>query len=268
MRRYTGRIIGTAVGSLAGPAGVLFGLLAGWLVDQFRSVVAPDRALRRFLRNPRRKKTDSRARLYTMCALAAVVLADDDISAVSAPRTDAIALLSAGYATLSRNGTGQGAFDGRFAAATLRRCASMRRIIDVDAITTVVGTTRAHDLLGILARIAVGDRGAMSRASREAFFAIARGLAVDELTARRIAEHIDRLDERSCRILGVDTCANEADVRGAFRALVRQLHPDGASALEEAQRKSLEEALVRVRDAHDLLIEQLRRRAHPSIRKA
>ena len=268
MRRYVGRIVGTAVGGLAGPAGALFGLLAGWLVDQFRSSVAPDRALHRFLRNPRSERDEGRARLYTICALAVVVLLDDRTVTPSVLRSDAIQALSDGYATLSRGETGDRSVDERLVAATFDRCASMRRIIDIDVIVHRVDKTSARELLEILSRIAGSECGAMSSASRATFLAIARGLAVDERTAMRLAERSVRLDERSCRILGVDGCANEADVRGAFRALVRQLHPDGAGALEEAQRKSLEEALVRIQDAHDLLIGQLRRRTDSSIREA
>lgn len=36
MKRYLGRIIGVAVGAFGGPAGLLFGFLAGTLVDQTR----------------------------------------------------------------------------------------------------------------------------------------------------------------------------------------------------------------------------------------
>ena len=266
MRRYIGRIVGTAVGGLAGPAGALFGLLAGWLVDQFRSSVAPDRELRRFLRNPRSEKQKGRAQLYALCAFAAAILIDEKTTAAPVLPSEALAVLSEGYGTLSRGGVGDGAVDKRLIAVTFERCASMRRIIDIDAVASAVDGRSTGDLLTILVRIAGGECGAASTASRATFLAIARSLAVDESAAMRLAERTERLDERACRILGVDGCADEAEVRGAFRALVRHLHPDGAGALEEAQRKSLEEALVRIRDAHDLLVKQLRRRADSSTR--
>lgn len=60
-------------------------------------------------------------------------------------------------------------------------------------------------------------------------------------------------------ILGLKPGATIAEVRRVYKNLASQFHPDTGIHLSEAQRKSSEEAFLKIREAHDRIINSHRK---------
>ncbi|MFW5827692.1 MAG: DnaJ domain-containing protein, partial [Alkalispirochaeta sp.] len=115
---------------------------------------------------------------------------------------------------------------------------------------------RKDQLLELLVAVACADTEGMSSAELAVIRSVADSLA-------RPVPQWDGLDRNACTLLGIPTNADETAVRRAFRALAAELHPDTGGDLNPEQRRTMEDAFVRVRHAHDRLLAQLRERDHP-----
>jgi DnaJ-domain-containing protein 1 len=108
-------------------------------------------------------------------------------------------------------------------------------------------------LMEFLVSVACADSEGMSSAE----------LRVIQNVAEEFSVAVPRwagLDLHSCAILGVEANADEATVRRAFRTLAAELHPDTGANLEPEQQRTMEDAFVRIRQAHDHLLSQIRQR--------
>lgn len=248
MRRFLGRLIGFSIGALAGPVGAIFGFLAGWLVDQFRQTLGPWWRLERFLTEPHRERRWDCIEFWGTAAIATdVIMADGSPRIVQVEHA-----LEQPWPGMSHRRR-RGAIPRR---TVIDLCLRSPQRINTAAI---VDTLQQWDdawkaqLLQLLVTVACADSGGMSEA---------------ELTViRRVASEFslpvpswDGLDRHACTILGVAEDADEATVRRAFRSLAAELHPDTGAHLEPEQRRTMEDAFVRIRHAHDRLLSQIRQR--------
>ncbi|MFO8042917.1 MAG: DnaJ domain-containing protein [Alkalispirochaeta sp.] len=253
MRRFLGRIVGFSIGALAGPGGALFGFLAGWLVDQFRHTQGPWWRLEQFLTHPHRERRRDYVELWGSAAIVTDVLRAD-----GPPRVVQVEhALEHPWPALSRS---------RRKRRRRRMVSSRRAVIDLCLrtpqrinTTAIIDTlqqwddSRKADLLELLVSVACADSGGMS----EAELAVIRTVA-EQFSLPVPAWH--GLDRNACTILGVAEDADEATVRRAFRSLAAELHPDTGAHLEPEQRRTMADAFVRIRHAHDRLLSQIRRR--------
>ena len=65
--------------------------------------------------------------------------------------------------------------------------------------------------------------------------------------------------EEDYKILGLKPEANLTEVRRVYKNLASQIHPDTGLYLSEAQRKTSEEAFLKIREAHDRIINSRRK---------
>jgi hypothetical protein len=67
-------------------------------------------------------------------------------------------------------------------------------------------------------------------------------------------------DEDPWRVLGLEAGAREAEVKKVFRLLASQFHPDGGWALSDVQRREMEEAFRRIREAYEACMRMCRKK--------
>ncbi|SIQ35219.1 DnaJ domain-containing protein [Alkalispirochaeta americana] len=257
---WAGRITGGILGLPAGPAGVGFGLLAGWLVDQYRARLCGEERFERFLRRPEGERSRRIAEYYTLLALLGAVLSRGDL-----PDQEALEKLlgiswplegkipsppgeESRQALLERSLLRCGGRD----TVLLCRWARKRELW----ITSVEGAPGLVRFLCAAARStspggAGGERRILLRQ-------IARELP--DPAREELEQELLELDAASCRLLGVSSRAEWAEIRSAYRSLAAQLHPDGAGCLDPARQEALQEAFVRIRGAYEILREQVRSR--------
>lgn len=263
MTVFLGRIAGTALGLLAGPVGGVFGFLAGWLVDQLRATGTEDGRMAAFLRDPRRERRRDRADRSAVAAVAALVLgADGIVRQVQAEfvLTQPWPVPVAGRRARVRR-TAQRRRDLLNAALRLRHRIDPLRLRPIVASWPAAAQER---LLSFLVALACHDEMGMSDGERRILGEIAVLLDHADATVADLEARYGGLEREACRILGVEPTADEAAIRRAFRTLAAQTHPDTATSLDPAQQREIEGAFVRIRDAHDRLMAQLRaRRTYP-----
>lgn len=255
MRRFLGRFIGFLIGTLAGPVGAVFGFLAGWLVDQFRQTLGPWWRLERFFTEPHRERRWEHVEFWGTAAIVTDVLRAD-----GPPRVVQVEqALAQPWPEMSKP-------RGRVGRRRRPRAIPRRAVIDLCLRTTrrintaaILDTLQQWDdarktqLLQLLVTVACADSGGMSDAE----------LAVIRTVAAAFSLPVppwDGLDRQACTILGVAEDADEATVRRAFRFLAAELHPDTGAHLEPEQRRTMADAFVRIRHAHDQLLSQIRQR--------
>lgn len=249
MKRFLGRVIGLGIGALAGPAGAVFGFLVGWLVDQFRHTLGPWWRLERFLLDPRRERRWEYVEYWGTAALLMEVLcADGPPRAVQVEQA-----LRETWPRSSRSRRRRGGSSRRSVIDLVLRGYSQ---INTAAILDELqkwDDLRTSQLLQLLVTVACADSEGMSSAELEVIRGVADTFSVP-------VPRWEGLDRHACTILGVATNADEATVRRAFRTLAAELHPDTGANLEPEQRRTMEDAFVRIRHAHDRLLSQIRLR--------
>jgi hypothetical protein len=86
---------------------------------------------------------------------------------------------------------------------------------------------------------------------------LARQLGVSADIVADAARAQGKLDERACMLLGVPQDADKDQIRGAYRRLAAEFHPDATRDLEPHQRRQAEVAFIRIREAYEKLIREL-----------
>lgn len=254
LKRFSGRIAGSALGLLAGPAGLVFGFLAGWLVDQYLTTMTSGQRLERFLRTPHRESHRATAAKYTVAALLGIV----------APE---IAAGPERLRELSRDRPWL-----RVEPELLEQICRYRQRHHVDSTiliknaATLFATPEERERLVFLLLDALG-RGELGRGEHYPGSVSSEQSAVlQDLTAflppgpeatAAVDILLTSLDAHSCRVLGVGPEADRDAVRHAYRRLATNLHPDTANGLELHQQGEIQEAFLRVGRAYDTLIRQL-----------
>ena len=260
MSRYLGRIVGLAIGALGGPVGAVFGVLTGWLVDQFRASAGTTWRFDRFLARPEAERNGQFLSLYvTASVLSRVLLVDGPPRRVQVERALAIDWPEFRQ---DRRRRAMGS-DLPQRKALIDRCLTSATPVDV---TRVIAPVRAGSLearqalLDLVVAVACADPRGMSDEERGLTVSIAQALDLKFSQVRDGEARWGGLNREACRILGVPDTADAEEVRRTFRHLAAQMHPDTGGVLDETQQQSMRDAFVRIRDAHDHLIEQLRGR--------
>lgn len=78
---------------------------------------------------------------------------------------------------------------------------------------------------------------------------------IEQALARGEAAGTERM-RTCCRLLGIAADASLADIRAAYRAHIREVHPDRMQALPEQARRVLEEHVKTLNEAYDYLVRQ------------
>jgi DnaJ-domain-containing protein 1 len=251
MSRYLGRVLATAVGALAGPVGAAFGFLVGWLIDQFRVSAGVAVRIERFLREPSRERRREHADRFGVAALVvAVMTADGAPRVVQVER--ALSLPWPGSSARVR-------LPGK--RAVIDQILSSRVPLRPERIVPAFrdwDETRRDELVALLVAVASADVRGVSDAERQVLEEIVLAVGGRPGDIGPLLRRSRGLNEEACRLLGIETDAGEDDIRHAFRRLAAQMHPDTAGDLEPAQRKTMEAAFVKLREAHDHLLRQLR----------
>lgn len=251
MRAYLGRIGGAALGSLAGLPGAVFGLLAGWLVDQYRAEGALGYHLDRFIGRPDLERRQSAARLFMVVLLVVYIRPEEDDRS-SSP-------------VVARVPRELG--DPRRCAAVFAHARRCRERIDPACLAREVerlfpDTAGGADrLLDVLVAVVIGEEDhPLDTDTAARFRRVSALLPVSSGARERLDRYLTALDPHSCRVLGVTGTAGREQVRRAYRRLAADLHPDTAGVLEQEQQLELREAFLRVRGAYDTLMAQLEER--------
>ncbi|MEX2444957.1 MAG: DnaJ domain-containing protein [Alkalispirochaeta sp.] len=249
MKRFLGRMIGFTIGAPAGPVGAVFGFLAGWLVDQFRHTVGPWWRLERFLSEPQRER---RWELVENWGTAAILI--NVLRADGPPRVVQVEqALREPWPRSSRSRRTRGGFSRR---SVIDLCLREHPRINRSAIVETLqqwDDERKSQLLYLMVTVACADSEGMSSAELEVIRTVAHEFSVP-------LPPWQGLDRHACTILGVAADADEISVRRAFRSLAAELHPDTGGDLEPEQRRTMADAFVRIRNAHDRLLSQIRER--------
>lgn len=251
MSRYLGRILATAVGALAGPVGVAFGFLVGWLIDQFRLSAGVVGRLERFLRDPSRERSREYAERFGVAALIVAVLTADGVPrVVQVERALSLAWpCSAARVRLPGKRT------------VIDQILSSRCAVHPERIIPVFrgwDGNRRQELISLLVAVASADANGVSEAERLLLEEIAAAAGEHTRDLGVLVRNSGGLNEEACLLLGIETDSGEDEVRHAFRRLAAQMHPDTAGDLDPVQRRTMEEAFMKLREAHDHLLRQLR----------
>jgi hypothetical protein len=250
MRRYLGRTIGAALGALAGVPGILFGVLAGSLVDQYRNAGPTLYRLDRFIRRPDLESHRATARRYTAVTLTAFLAGPEGYPSL-AGFIDGLAAIPEG---------------GEHCEPLLRRAMEYSGQIDPDRICrnaqrifpeSAGGTDH---LLDTLVSVVLPEGELPSPEITSRFRRTGELLGASASALQRLEKRLSCLDVHSCLVLGIAPEANREDIRRAYRRLAADLHPDTASNLDQIQQIQLRDAFLRVREAYDTLSAQLEAR--------
>jgi DnaJ-domain-containing protein 1 len=252
LRRYAGRIVGVLIGILAGPAGVVFGLLAGWLIDQYRLRNPIGTGIATFLSDPVRRVRTEHGVTFG-CAAVLVVL-----HAQHGPVADDTAAFLEGERWPHDRGIDR---DGAFRRAVIDGTIRERYRIDLEAIAAALvarlASEQRMEILDLAIRSLAFRGTGIDLAERDVLATVADTFGIDrDETIRREAIH-GTLSRRECEILGIGRDSDRAQIRREYRALVAQLHPDTGAPLNDAQREILHAAFLRVQDAYTSLMRQL-----------
>lgn len=247
MKRYWGRIAGVVVGSLAGAPGIAFGLLSGWLVDQYRGAAPVTHRLDQFIRRPDREPRVPVARLYTAVTLLSYVCGED-----VRPRTDRVAQL------LVPLGGGR-----HYSEALLEHALARASRIDPARIAADAGRTfssvpgGADSIIPVILDGAVPPGEAVPLAVARRMRHIASLLAVSAEMTARVEARVSVLDRESCIVLGVECHAEREEIRRAYRRLAADFHPDTGSSLGQRHQQEMHDAFLRIQEAYEVLNAQL-----------
>ncbi len=258
MRRYLGRIAGASLGAMAGIPGLVFGLLSGWLVDQYRAETPSRQRMLEFIRYPERERRRRTAQTYTT-----VVLLASALTAEGMP--DEIRLVRAAD-TFRPGKTGHKRAEWNARNRLLREAVELRAEIDPERVARAArdhfgesgdGWSGVDTLLTMMVDAVLPPEQAVTSGTGEVLQRIGTALNAGPQARRYLRERLATLDTRSCLVLGIDPRATREDVRLAYRRLATNLHPDTAGELDPTQQGELREAFLRVRQAYDTVTAQL-----------
>lgn len=253
MKRYLGRLFGLLIGLAAGPLGALFGLMAGWLIDQFMQGLPSGLHFEAFLREPDRVRHADRSEHYAVAAILAVLVSSG--RRVSAEQINAA--LSGDWP--AEQAPHRGLPD---AASLLERGLSIRHRVDLERTAAVLRSwspeTRSR-LVRLMVEVACADGAGISDAERSIIRQTAWVLELGSGEVEQIELELGGLSRAACDVLGVSPQADETELRRAYRQLAAQFHPDTAGDLSPRQRREMTDAFLRVQTAYEELMGQLRR---------
>lgn len=268
IRPFLGRVVGLLVGFLAGPAGALFGLLAGWMVDQYRSSGVSTFRLERFLSDPAAESNFHRRCTYATAAIAVELLTygswpgEETISFLLEERWPSGRSRRNGFVLFRRiRPVGD---DPAYRRRSFDLCLLNRHRLELERILQALPEALADGegpyLMDLLVRMmAVRGRG-VAPEERTIFVRLARALDIRQEELRRLEETHGTLSRHECAILGVDPRADRAAIKRSYRTLVAQLHPDTGSQLDGEHREMMEGAFLRIHEAYRTLLRQLEER--------
>lgn len=268
IRPFLGRIIGVLVGVLAGPAGVFFGLLAGWMVDQYRSRSVSTMRVQRFLADPAAEPNAHRRGTYATAAIAVELLTNG-----SWPGEETISFLLRERWPRGRSGRNEHVLRRRirpvgedpvFRRHTLDICLLERHRIKLPLLLDTLPETLADGegayLVELLVRMLATRGRGVAAAERTVLVDLAEALKVGGSEVARLEGVYGTLSRRECEILGVAPDADLRAIKRSYRALAAQLHPDTGSHLDGEHREMMEVAFLRIHEAYRDLLRQLEER--------
>lgn len=264
IRPFSGRIVGLLLGLLAGPVGAVFGLLIGWMVDQYRSNGVSALRFYRFLTDPRRERNPDHRATYTTAAIAVEIL-----TAESWPGEDTIGVfldqrwpqggfrgkLDRGDKSTSRSRKG----DREFRRRIFDLCLIERHRIDLERILSVVDATfgDAGCLIELLVKTLTVRGLGITAEERRILERVAEAIGVELPEIARLEAFHGTLSRRECEILGVNRDADRRTIKRSYHTLVAQLHPDTGASLDGEHREMMEGAFLRIHEAYEILLRQL-----------
>ena len=256
---FAGRIVGFAIGSLAGPAGAVFGVLAGWMIDQYRSIGHGRYRVQRFLVEPSLERNPEYGSLYGTAALAVVLL-----TVSSYPSKEVVRYLLGERRPIGKM---RSRFGGRLRRAVptiphgvFDLCLIERHRIDLPetltALRRCIAAGQERVLLDLLVRTLAVRGVGIDCVERSILERTARMFRLTRTAVVQLEEQHGCLSKKECESLGVGRDSGRRVIKREYRALVAQLHPDTASSLDGKQREMMQQAFLRVQEAYDSLMRQ------------
>ncbi len=243
MRTFWGTLIGTLVGVLGGVWGVIIGAGLGFLADLVLVDVRVARACERYL-------TSGNAPRWLPRSL---------------PRAGAVARFAAGPAVLSHRESLtlsrqiESERSGVQSARISERMIVAGASVDLtrDQLTARMTESAREEQEETLRRVwEVLEANAVSREAYLRLRDVAEALTLTPAFIRNELQVPSRLPPAECKLLGVPRDATLADVRSAYRALAAQFHPDASGGLSEEERRSSEQAFIRIQLAYERLVKE------------
>ncbi|MFP4376123.1 MAG: J domain-containing protein [Spirochaetales bacterium] len=244
MRTFWATLCGSLVGLLGGVWGVLIGAGIGFLADLVLVDLRIARACERYLRTGTAPPW-LRNEFPIAGAVARVAVGPN--------------LVAERQALLTLLQVTQGEPSGRPSRVAERMLASGASIsLSREEIVARLGEARVEQREGALKH--VWDFLEETEAPRDAYLRLrqlASQLEVASAFVRNELQVPSRLSLADCKLLGVPRDATLHDVRSAYRALATQFHPDATGGLLEEERKSSEQAFIRIQIAYERLTKEL-----------
>ncbi|MDR1932131.1 MAG: DnaJ domain-containing protein [Spirochaetales bacterium] len=254
--RWKGRLLGSLFGVLAGPFGIILGFLVGFLVDSALGFSFVRRRTAAFLADPEKTslKNNETGKYSFFCLAAALCMA-----AGGRPDKTPYGLYRrlAEYYPVEKE-------DAEYLRAILENMDAFGPAADLAVHAGEVrrrvtengagkdDRTPEGRLLDLYAGILCFAEGPVPQDSLAALILRVITVIWDIHPAHTGIEKKPLCaEETPWRVLGLEPKARETEVKKVFRLLASQFHPDGGWALSEIQRREMEEAFRRIRDAYD-----------------
>jgi DnaJ like chaperone protein len=250
-RFFWGKIVGPLIGIFAGVFGIILGFVVGVLFDQLIVAIRSRKSIEGFL-------------------------SAEDISVFDAGKEQKF--LAAIGITVSFVHCEGGAY-GRW-MEPLKNYLRLAGILERDEIRTVLGLIEdesypvhsintpellhtfnsqatqddASTLIKLLFDMGTAEIRGMSSIKREKVYALAAGLDISREKLLSIESFNRSAVEEASRILGVTPDLSISDIKGVYKKLATQFHPDGANQLDSKQKSLTEEAFKRINWAYNTII--------------
>jgi DnaJ like chaperone protein len=258
---FKGKLIGALLGSLAGPMGTILGGVIGHLFDRaaeeqeaLRRLTGQGPGARRGGVPPEDGAAVSDAQVAFISSLIGLSIAV--ANADGRVRASEVEALKAFFRRDFPYGEEDQVLIERIVDETFLR----RERLDVEALGAYYRAVSSPAgrllLLRLLFKIAAADRAGMDSAERGMIERIARLLGVEAADYRSLEAEFNRADGRAYRILGLGPRATDAEIRGAYRRLAAQHHPDRVANLGEEFTRVAEEKFKSINEAYEELRRQ------------
>ncbi|MFO7850388.1 MAG: DnaJ domain-containing protein [Spirochaetia bacterium] len=279
---HRGKIIGSLVGLLTGLRlfGLLFGLLFGSLVDTIIEHYRLQREVELFEGKGKLSKTPAgRVAAAAICALETADSAKRTITGLDAYGTAADGAgggtNSAGRKPDSAVGVAAGILDaqevelvkrqiarnfalsasGKQAVKAVRPGGSGGEVFEA-LMSSEISFDDVSEQFALMQSLfeSASLFGPVPRETRELIERIREAFGVSPETARFADLIYSSRDTESYRILGLQPGAPESEIKRVYRELAVQFHPDSLHSLEPHQRKTAEEAFLKIRRAYESIM--------------